>query len=345
MEIRAAAQQDRHAIRELMKKALGGDDLLAVNESMMSWKYDRPRPDWNAARAIVAVEGEALAAHAGIWPVELRGRRGVVRAVHLIDWVAERSSAGAGIAVYTAGLTAEPAALVIGGSSQARRILPKLGFRTAGEMRIYARPLKIWRQLRDRKGCPPLRRLALAGRNLLWRLSGGGLKRSRWNIEQIREFGPAHSCWLEVSGDSGFISAARSASSMNYLLECPAAPVTAWQAGLDGEPRALIVLARAGAQMRIADLRVRQDTLECWTLAYATAATIADSLGASEIAAGSTDETTARALALNGFYVRAVKPVWVRDRSGVLEHDCPFRLQMADSDGFFVYDAGDPYLT
>ena len=231
-------------------------------------------------------------------------------------------------------------------SSQAQRLLPRLGFRRAGEMKIYARPLRIWRQFLDRPGCGPARRAALAARNLLWRLqAGAGLGGRGWALERVERPLPAHVAWFAAPGAGGGAGSLHSADSLRYLLACPGARVSLWQAAEAGRPRALILLAVAGPQARVADLRVDQDTPRAWAAAYAAAMAAALEEGAHEIAAGATGALAGSGLAASGFRVRAVKPVWLRGGGRLLAADAPLRLQMADSDGFFVFDAGDPYLT
>jgi hypothetical protein len=345
METRAAIPTDRQGVRDLMRTAFGGRDLLAATEPMMSWKYDCPRPGWQSTRAIVAVEGGRIVAHAGVWPLDLSAPGGLVHCVHLIDWVADRACAGAGAAVYMAGQALAPVSIVIGGSEEARRILPKLGFTQAGEMRIHALPLRPWRQFLHRRGCAPARRTALLARNALWRWRAGPASPGRWTFKEVPAFDASHQAWLGSLSASRFTSSWRDPGGLNYLLACPAMPVRATAALEDGEIRALLVLALAGRQMRVADLRVSGETEAAWTRAFGWAACMAmRSDVADELVAGSTTRITCSALAANGFRVRAVKPVWVRDRGRLLE-GAPLRLQMSDSDGFLVYDAGDPYLT
>lgn len=330
----------------LMRTLLGGSELLALKEAMMSWKYDQPRSGWTAERAIVAVDGGCLVAHTGVWPLELSTPRGAASCVHLIDWVADRTSPGAGTAVYLAGLALAPVSIVIGGSDEARRILPKLGFRQVGKMKIHALPLRLWRQFLHRPNCGPARRMALLARNLLWRAGKGSVEPDAWRWKEIRTFDATHEAWMASLGGSAFVSSSRNAAVLNYLLACPAMPVTAAEALGDGERQALLVLAQAGRQMRVADLRVSGESEEAWTKAYGWAVHMAlRSSDADELAAGSMSAITDVALAANGFRVRATKPVWVRDRGKLLEGAPPLRLQLADSDGFLVYDAGDPYLT
>jgi hypothetical protein len=294
---------------------------------------------------VAEAEGR-IVAHVGVWPVQLSTIRGRVQCVHLIDWAAGRANAGAGTAVYLAGQSLAPVSLVIGGSSEARRILPKMGFRAVGELKIYARPLRIWRQFLERRGCPLPRRTALLLRNAGWRLKAGLAAFPPWSTSGQAELSEAQvKPFLEGAPPDITVSYC-DAASMNYLLACPSVPVTVRSAMEQGEPRALFVLAQPGAQLRVADIRLAAEPPEAWESAYSTVLRLASGMAhVHEVVAGSTTPVTDAALEANGFHVTAAKPLWIRDGGRVLNGCEPFRLQLADSDGFLIYDPEEPYLT
>src|SRR5262249_1708493 len=105
---------------------------------LLAWKYDAPRTDFNGPRSYgLRDAGGAIAAHAGLCPVTFSLPSGDVRASYVIDWVGNaREELIEEIAPKFDMLVA------VGGPAETQSTLPRLGYRRAGEMQVFARVLR-----------------------------------------------------------------------------------------------------------------------------------------------------------------------------------------------------------
>ena len=151
-----------------------------VEPALLRWKYDEPRPDseglrsyaWFAAHSPGSVlESKDIVAHACICPVVYRLGQQDICGSYLIDWAASRRTPGAGALLLRNVASLFQVLLAIGGSPDTLRILPKLGYRVAGEIAFFVRVVRPWRQFRTdpfpRGWKAPLR----LARNTLWSLA------------------------------------------------------------------------------------------------------------------------------------------------------------------------------
>src|ERR1700756_1580847 len=128
-----------------------GDSVLtnSFEPGVLDWKYFAAHPEWNGPRSFVLKTGADIVAHGGIWPVGLVNGSRKVNAIHLIDWAARADIPGSGVRLLR-NLAADGAPLVtVGGSDNTRAILPKLGYQHTGVVKMYARVLRPWLQLRS----------------------------------------------------------------------------------------------------------------------------------------------------------------------------------------------------
>lgn len=166
--------------------------LTSLNPQHLHWKYWQPRADWPRSRSFVLASGSDLLAHAAILPGTFAWESRRVSTIQMIDWVARRGEAGAGVAMMKYIAQLSESLLSIAGGAETLRILPHVGFRPAGVATAYVRTLFPSRLLRNKeihgggagralcvasRGHSP--RLPRAGRNLrcaaLWARMSIGL--------------------------------------------------------------------------------------------------------------------------------------------------------------------------
>lgn len=311
-----------------------------VDPRLLSWKYDEPRPDWPSSRSYAWMEDGEIAAHACLCPVTYRVGDREVKASYLIDWAAGRRSPGAGVLLLRKLASSFQVLLAIGGSTDTQQILPRLGYRLAGEIAIFVRVVRPWRQFRTdpfpRGWKAPLR----LARNLFWSRAPAPSIPPNETCAPISEFDSSYAPLLR----SG--STERTPELMNYWLRCPGAAMSAFLLkGHDGVS-GWFVLSRVGGVMRIADLRIRSSDPEQWRSAYAfaTQAALADEQGCELIAAASAP-LAQNALRRNGFRLHHTEPVYLLDPQSLLIGHAPLDIALIESDAAYLCDPKHPYLT
>src|SRR5262249_6250616 len=115
------------------------DDPGLSGASILSWKYFRPRPDWQGSRSFAVRQGGVIVGHLRAQPVTLLTDAGEVTSIHCMDWAADRSSPGAGVIVLRKLMSMADTFVVPGGSKDTREIIPKLGFRIHGSRDTFVR--------------------------------------------------------------------------------------------------------------------------------------------------------------------------------------------------------------
>jgi hypothetical protein len=342
-----ASQARCEEIAEFFISAFGpGLPPVLLSPQFLQWKFFEERPDWAGSRSYVAQQGDRIAAHACVWPTGFRTPSGNIGCSHLLDWAADPAVAGAGVTLYRHLMQLTDIVLAIGGSRQARRLLPKIGFRPYGTLEYYARVVRPFRQYRQRPRPSPLREIARLGRNTLWSLSPYGAMDPRWSATRREQAGD----WLDqvVSrfASSTFCPGRRSAASVNYLLACPAAVNSLYSLACDGLERGYFVLNEVQGQTRVVDLFLNSEEPAEWEaacrVAFRTAASLATTC---EVVAATSLPWLAGIFRGCGFRKSDDRPIMLCDPRQLLTGAPRLQIQMADSDAFYLYDPSFPFLT
>ena len=335
-------------------RAVFGADLPEglLDDAFLQWKFFAPHPGWDGARSYVvrdagsiagqSISGESIAAHACVWPTGFETPAGTVSSSHLIDWFAKPSVPGAGIALYRDLMRRTDTVVAIGGSSQARKLLPKIGFRPYATFCTYACVVRPWKQFRTRPHGPAWREFARLGRNTSWSLHKVPSPPSGWSAEPAARVEDP----LPVARASTFSPGHRSAPLLNYLLACPAAACRYFRVFRDAALCGYFLLNQVAGQCRIIDLRVESDHPGDWRSAYRLAVRTASALEETcEVIVVSALPWLNEMLQQDGLRLRDERPVVLHDPHGRLAGAPPLHLQMVDSDAFFLYSRSYPFVT
>jgi hypothetical protein len=333
-------------LTRLFRAALGPDvPPKLLDPAFLSWKFFQDRPWWPGSRSYVVTQDDAIAAHACVWPSAFHTPAGVITGCHLLDWAASPVAVGSGVSIYRDLIELADIAIAIGGSSQARRLLPKLGFRPYGFSRYFARVIRPLPQFRARPRASMSREIVRLGRNAVWTIPPLKPARAGWTAGHARS-----GRWLDdlVADPAGcpFSPAVRSSALVNYLLDCPAARCHLYAVYSQAEARGYFLLNEVNGQTRIIDLLVRSSEAADWETAYRLALRAAADLPETcEVVATSSLPWLDQILERCGMRERIAKPILVYDRRGLLSGAAPLHLQMVDSDAFFLYSPSFPFLT
>jgi hypothetical protein len=328
----------------LFHEAFGDGPDVFRSASFLEWKYFDPRADWQRPRSYVTTQKGRVAAHACIWPLSIRTPGGPVTSSHLIDWAAHADSGGAGAILYRHLLQMTDTVIAIGGSDQARRVLPRLGFAPCGEVSLYSVVVRPMRQFAQRQDGSLLKNAAKTVRNSMW--PGVPATRPNWSsaftsdpdaaFEPLRAM-PFHAEWRATE---------RCPDAIRYLLQCPAAECSLHTLTVEGAAAGYFILNQIGGQCRIIDLMVASDAADDWQAAYTEAARVAaERPDTCEVVAVSSVPWLSAILERANFRLQERRPMMLFDPRGRLAFEPSLSVQMVDWDAYFLYDPSFPFLT
>jgi len=331
----------------LFRAAFGPDTPPEfLTPAFLDWKLFHDRPEWHGSRSYVIQQKGSIAAHACVWPIAFHTPAGTVSCCHFLDWIANPEVAGAGTALYQELSDRWGTSIAIGGTPQARRLLPKLGYRPYGVMRYFSRVIHAFDQFRARPKASVGREILRLVRNTAWALPP--VKKADPGWVAIRE--QRAGAWLdELFSDlhfDAFSPGARSSALANYLLDCPAARCSLYSITRDGELCGYFLLNEVHGQTRVIDLFVRSTESAVWGAAWRLALHQASCLpGTCEVVTASSLPWLDQVLRRLGMRERDARPILLCDRRGILAAAPPLHIQMIDSDAFFLYSHSYPFLT
>jgi hypothetical protein len=326
-------------------------DAPFVRPDMMQWKYFSPRPDWSGSRSYVMRSEGRILAHGCVAPVDFRrrtdaeGTPGLVTGMRVIDWAGGRQAPAAGVRIMRqlAGLT--DTVLAIGGSPDAVRVFPMIGFQHRGNVEVFARVVRPWRQFRldpyPRGWKAPLR----LARSTLFSLAPLPGAPVGWTCQAVTAFDQSICPALEFDAPS-FTTTARSPAFLNYMLGCPGAAFSGFLLRQGESVRGYFLLSQVAGQTRIAELRVASEQTEDWqaALAVATRQAAADP-ATCEILAIASIRQSVEALRRNGYRLCRHDPIFLLDPRRRLAGAPELNLDLLVGDEAYLHVPGYPFET
>jgi hypothetical protein len=312
---------------------------MGLDPGHLHWKYWQPRADWPRPRSFVIARGSELIAHAGIVPGTCAwgSRRETI--IQVIDWVA-RAGPGLGVMLMKHVAQMAGALVAIGGGPITRSILPHIGFRPAGTVTAYARPLFPLRILHTRPAWKLLPRLARAA----WRRSPPAKPGADWQVRRVGGDEVGQIAAVLPLPTHGSTVTQRNADQLRYVLTCPIVPMQLYAVSKAGRLRGYFLLALAPGQVRIVDCWVDSDESEDWRAMILCAVELAQHQPqAAEFVIWASDPLLATVLRGCGFYARFESPIQVRTSASNSVPEGPLRVQMLDSDAAFLYQGRNEY--
>jgi hypothetical protein len=317
-----------------------------LSRSLLEWKLFAPRPDWRQPRSYVVRRHGEIVAHAAVWPSEFHLPAGTLRCGHLVDWAASASSAGSGVTLYQHLMRLPQVVFAIGGSAQARRLLPRIGFTPYGKVQSFARVVRPWKQFTSRPGSAGWRAVARLGRNTAWSIRALPAAGKGWYASPFPSAEPLANVLADPAGLQRFLPGRRTPAVVDYLLACPVAKYSLCAISGPNGAAGYFLLNRIGGQCRIIDMQLNTDEPEHWRMAYRLAScTAVEQPAVCEIVAATALEWLSAILEEDGYVLRQDTPVHLFDPAKHLAGTPPLHFQMVDWDAFYRYDPSFPYLT
>ncbi len=143
--IRFMERADVPAVRDLLRKVFGAQSPLYADwDQLLEWQYFSSAIAESAPRALVIADGASVAGHIGWTLSEFTDGEKRFGVVQTGNWAVDPACRVGLLAVrlMQQALAARDVALVIGGSKDTQRIVPKLGFQRLGRVDRY---LKVFR--------------------------------------------------------------------------------------------------------------------------------------------------------------------------------------------------------
>jgi hypothetical protein len=317
-------------------------DARFADRKLLNWKYFEDGPEWEGSRSYVLRKDAVIKAHCGIWPMNLEFSGQRVTCNSFVDWISDRNVPGAGVLLKKKLLNFTDTGIVVGGTKDTRRVVPRIGFEQVGEVVTFARVVRPWQQYASRPKEQRLKGMARLARNASWHLSGRSAVPPGWSSAPVESFGD----WLTCSSGSTSPTPARTAQYLNYWLRLPGTPVLAFSILYENETRGYFLLSKVGKQTRIADIRLFSGGDKDWTTAYSLAVSQAEAdVDTCEILTIASTQFANSALTANGFRDRGHDPMFVYDPKGKLKAADSIFLNLIDGDGAYLYDPEFPYVT
>ena len=231
--------------------------------------------------------------------------------------------------------------LAIGGSHDTLKILPLMGYTQRGTVSGYTRtlsPLAILRRpISSRWKLVP--RIA---RSLLWSVTAPRSDMEGWRVRRIASEEIEQICHASPTPRPGIAVFERSPALFRHALSCPIVPVELHVIE-DGERiGGYFLLSYAPGQARIADMWINSHESAHWrAVVQAAVARARAKTALAEIVVWSSDPSLSQVLEDCGFHERLRLPILVQASTGAaIPHDI-MRLQMLDSDAFYLYFNGN----
>jgi hypothetical protein len=326
-------------------------DAPFVNRRLLQWKYFEPGPRWEGTRSYLLRDGDAVRAHCGVLPINLGFAGGTVTCLCFTDWVGSQGFPGAGVLLKQKMMGFAETAIVVGGTADTRAVIPRLNYKVAGNVGIFARVVRLWNQFRTRPKEGIVKEAARLARNAMLSRAPAMAIPEGWSAVRLQSFDSVFAPVLNRLS-SAHPTPERSADYLNYWLRCPAAGIAGFAILEGGRIRGYFLLTRIEGQARIIDVRLARgegtdlEEQADWNAAYALAAKTAENDPETcEISAVASTKFAQAALLSSGFRQRGGLPLALYDPQGKLSAAPAIFWNMIDGDIAYLYDPALPYIT
>ena len=317
-------------------------DETFVNRDLLRWKYFEDGPDWIGSRSFVLKKDGAIKAHCGVWPMNLEFDSQRISCNSFIDWVSDSNTPGSGVSLKKKLMKLTDTAVVVGGSTDTREVVPRIGFSQIGEVATFARVVRPVKLLRHRPSESPLKASARLARNTLIAKTSSIRAPQDWQARQTQCFKSLPS----LPDQNTCVMPARRVEYLNYWLRLPITKILAFDIFQGDQPRGYFLLSSVMNQARIADIRIWSGDPSDWTSAYGLATKTAASIRETcEVMAIASTPFAREALLANGYRQRGIDPFFLYDPGKKLDALPPIFLNLIDGDGAYLCDASHPFLS
>jgi hypothetical protein len=305
------------------------------------WKYWQQRSDCPEPRSFVMTDGQKLLAHLAVVPGVFRYGDMRASVTHMIDWAARRDAAGAGIRLAKHVARMSDFALATGGSDDTRKIFPMIGYVDCGGISGYTRTLSplgiLQRPIPSR-----WKLVARLARSLLWSLAAPRADTAGWGTRRIGMDEIERMDLPLPTSTPGKAVFERSPALFRHVLACPIVPVELYGLEKGGRIGGYFLLSYAPGQARIVDMWIASKDPADWrALVNAAVSQAGSKRGLAELVVWSSDPSLSQVLGECGFHERLNLPMSLRPGDSTSVPRDIIRVQMLESDAFYLYLGGN----
>jgi hypothetical protein len=311
----------------------------------LHWKYWQERSDWPGSRSFVLTNGRDLLAHVAVVPGAILYDGTRARVIHMIDWAARREAVGAGTRLAKHIAAMSDFTLGTGGSRHTLKIQPRMGYVDHGTISGYARTLSPLGIL-GRPSASRWKLLPRMARSLLWSLTAPRAQTAGWQVRRIELQEIQQTCLPLPTQMPARVVFERSPSLLRHALACPIVPVELYGLEREGRLGGYFLLSYAPGQARVADMWLASQKPADWrALIHAVVQRAMSRGGLAELIVWSSDPALSRILADCGFHERLNLPISLLASPGASLPEDIMRVQMLDSDAFYLHVDGNELWT
>ncbi len=321
-------------VRSFLQTVFGTpENWKPFTREVMLWKCFAPHPLWEGNRSYVLRYRGEIVAHGSLVPVEFVTEAGLVPSACIIDWAASKKLPGSGGLVYQNIQRLTGTLISIGGSENARTVLPRMGFKRRAELASYARVARPWKLYSET--ARTWKDAARLGRNVLLTARSGVKVSDGWRARRVDRFDD--SVPLPDPAIRHKVVCRRSPELLNYFLACPAASVTGYVLLQDAKPIGYFVLSRTGLECRIAEVWVNSAQDIDWRSAYALALQFAAiDPGVSKVVAAASAPHARAAIEAAGLRHIDDQDLSMRDPKDQLGSNAAIAMSLLENDAFYL---------
>ena len=194
---------------------------------VLRWKCFAPHPFWEGSRGYALRYKGAMAAFGCLVPSRFLTGSATVASCNMIDWAASKAVPGAGAMLYRHIQELTGTMINIGGTEDARNLLPRIGFAARVERHAYTRVLRPWGNFRqqERKNWKSPLRLARDLRDLARPAADAGSTVTARHVERPEDM-PLEA--FPNPSEMQQVVCERNPALCGYMLACPAAKTDAY---------------------------------------------------------------------------------------------------------------------
>lgn len=328
-------EQDVSELRSFLSAILHTPlNATFLSDETLLWKYFRNRPDWSEPRSWAYRDSQGrISAHVGVWPVTFEVDRKIVQTMTNLDWAAGKDFPGLGAMLRQEVIDPLPVLFGIGGTAEAQSVLAEQGYAKVGSLDGFVRSIRPLKRLRDDW---PMQRSQikemLQQQGASWKAV---FELGSWTIKPLSSFEPLQAL-LENKYELGWTACVRTVEMMNYMLACPV-NCKAFHLWHKGKPIGYLFMNQNGERVNIVDLWIASKEERLWSDAYAIALRAARTFrDQGFVWVQCSTDLLRRAAARNRFTPRGARPIWIKDRYGLLRNAAPLHIQPLESDRWFL---------
>jgi hypothetical protein len=308
------------------------DDWVPFRPDVLRWKSLEPHPLWEGSRGYVLRQAGEIVAHGCAMPTRFLCSDGEALVACVIDWAASKTAPGAGVAIYQHIGKFTDGLIGVGGSDDAQRVLPRMGFKARQDLETYARVTRpVHRFLETR--AKTWRDGARLARNVARGLRTASAQLAGWTAQRVERFDESLAGALPRPGLVSRTICYRNADLLNYFLMCPAARMEGYLLLREERVVGYFLLAFLRDKCRIPELWVASGEGSDWAAAYLLASTGREG---SQVSVGCGTEVLRQAARAAGFSVAIRQPVYVKDPKAKLPEQLDAAMGLLDTDGFYL---------